>query len=118
MAYEVLEELVFVIADAMAQDDKQVWSQAVAELAKTYLAVPGPAGKQKAEHYAKEVLKAHSCGDKCVDTILCKQILSVNHPRQIDMHRVLSGHRPGEKLCKIRMVNVFPGERNNKDAQE
>lgn len=113
------KELVFVIADAMAQDDKQIWSQAVAELAKTYLAVQNPAGKQKAEYYAKEVLKAHNCGDKCVDTILCKQILSVNHPRQIDMHRVLSGHRPGEKLCKIRMVNVFPGDsRNNKDAQE
>ena len=113
------KELVFVIADAMAQDDKQVWSQAVAELAKTYLAVQDPVGKQKAKYYAKEVLKAHSCGDKCVDTILCKQILSVNHPRQIDMHRVLSGHRPGEKLCKIRMVNVFPGDsRTNKDTQE
>ena len=108
-------EFIFVIADALSQNDKEMWSKAISELAKTYLMIPGTAGKDKAVYYAKEVLKAHSCGDKCIDTILCKQILSVNHPRQIDMHKVFLGIKPTEEFCKIKMVNVFPTDPNGED---
>ena len=102
------KEFIFIIADAMEREDKEMWSKAIGELAKTYLMIPGTAGKKKADHYAKEVLKAHCCGDKCIDTILCKQILAVNHPRKIDMHKIFRGIKPSEEMCKIKMVNVFP----------